>query len=460
MTGNDLLKRTPLRLAATFTALFVTAAAMLFAFLYVRLGAELETQIRQRVDETSSALVALDARDGFDRLADIIDSESTSIGDEDTIFLLIDQKGDFRAGNVRGIGVAPNWMILEREGLVFVSDRGQPDDKFFAKWTSVSGGKLLVGSSDREIQRTRMVLFRGLGWGLAGTLLLAAACATLLALRAQTRIDAIAKTLEAASLGQLDARVPISKSRDDIDQVGEQINRTLDHLKVLVDTVKQASSDIAHDLKKPISRLHETLEEARRTAINPSEFRVAIDNALCDLESIVETFEALLNIAQIEAGARKSHFRSVDLGQVLADAKEIYEAVAEDSGDILSVEGSLASPAVVRGDKELLTQLLANLIENSIRHCPSGTRIELGLSTASGGGCSIFVADNGPGIPADERINVLRRFYRLERQRTSSGNGLGLSVVSAIAELHDAALVLEDNAPGLSVVITFPTLAP
>jgi signal transduction histidine kinase len=293
---------------------------------------------------------------------------------------------------------------------------------------------------------------------MAATLGLAALFGALLARRAQNRINAISNTLLSVSQGRLDARVPMSGSSDDIDHVGEQINRTLGHLEMLVDKVNQASSDIAHDLKKPIGRLQQNLDQARRTAKTPSEFQSAIETALRDLDSIVDTFEALLNITQIEAGARKARFREVDLSRIISDMKEVYEAVAEDSGDALLTDSEIEGPALVRGDKELLTQLLANLIENAICHCPRQTRINVGLALTDSG-YSIRVADNGPGIPASERCNVLRRLYRLERARSTPGNGLGLSLVLAIAEFHDATLALEDNAPGLKVMITFPKLA-
>lgn len=455
--SHDLLKRTPVRLAATFTALFLTTAVILSAFLYVQLGIEMSNQIRHRVEETLDELIRIEASDGDDDLAKMVDSEAASLREGDTIFLLVDRQGKFRAGNVRDIVQTTQWLTLRRADLVFVSDRGRPDDLFFAKWRPVSSGAVLVGISDREIRATRRLMLRGLGWGLVATLGLAALCGAFLARRAQVRIDRISNTLEAVSQGKLDARVPISGSHDDVDHVGEQINRTLVHLKSLVENVNQQSSDIAHDLKKPIGRLQQNLDQARRTAKDTAEFQRAIEAALRDLDSIVETFEALLNITQIEAGARKARFRDIDLTQVVADVRDVYEAVAEDNGCTLSDASDPMERAIVRGDKELLVQLLANLIENAIRHCPPRTQITIGLKQADDA-YALIVTDDGPGIPTNERQNVLRRFYRLERARSTPGNGLGLSLVAAISDLHNARLALEDNGPGLKVTVTIPAL--
>ncbi len=452
--ASEVFKRTPVRLAAIFTALFVATALVVFAGLYVELGRELEKEIRSRVEETADALAAVGREKGFNELADLIESEADTARN-DTVLLLIDEEGRFRAGNVRHVRPADSWITLPRADLIFVSNQGRPDDVFLARWFPVTGGRLLVGIIDREIRKTRLILLDGLLWALAGTVLVAGLSSALLAWRAQARIAAIATTLEAVKRGQLDVRVAMSGSGDDMDHIGEEINRTLNQLKSLVDNVNQSSSDIAHDLKKPMGRLQRHLDEARRSARTPEEFRAAIDVALNDLDSIVETFEALLSIAQIEAGARRSRFRPVDLREVIAEIGDVYEAVAEDNGQCLSVADHLACPAKIFGDSELLVQLVANLIENAIQHCPRGTTIELGLAT-SNDGYTISVADNGPGIPPEERANVLRRLYRLERARSTPGSGLGLSLAAAISDLHSARLRLDDNRPGLWVGVTFP----
>jgi signal transduction histidine kinase len=208
-------------------------------------------------------------------------------------------------------------------------------------------------------------------------------------------------------------------------------------------------------LKKPIGRLRRRLEVALSSRGDEEAMRGRVEEALIELDSIVETFEALLRITQIEAGARKSRFCEVDLGSLLIDVADVYEPVAEESGDRLQCTVSADAKANVHGDRELLTQLFANLIENAIRHSPKGTRIGVDLLAKHDEHVAV-VWDTGPGIPEHERANVFRRLYRLERARTTPGCGLGLNLAAAIAELHGASVELKDNKPGLRVGVSFP----
>ena len=455
MISNDFFKRTPVRLAGAFAVLFALTVIALVTVLYFTLVSELDAAIRQHVEEMSDTLKAIDRQQGFDDLAAVVAEEAKSVRDFDSLFLLRGEDGAFRAGNVQNVRLFNGWGELDRSWLPMVADKGNPDDRFFAIWTPVSKGHLLVGGSDREIREVRRILLHGLGWALVATLLLAVGSATYLARRAQQKIDVFATTLSKVSRGEISERVPVTASHDDLDHVAAQINATLAHLQKLIESVNQASSDIAHDLKKPIGRLRRRLELALGSADDADAFRTQVEQSLAELDSIVETFEALLRITQLEAGARRARFTRVELGAVLADIADIYEPVAEESGDRLVSTVAVAERAEVTGDRELLTQLFANLIENAIRHSPQGTRIEVGL-TQRGEHHVAFVADNGPGIPTDERDNVFRRLYRLERERTTPGSGLGLSLVAAIAELHGAAVELDDNAPGLRVEVSFP----
>ena len=455
MISNDFFKRTPVRLAGAFAVLFALTVIALVTVLYFTLVSELDAAIRQHVEEMSDTLKAIDRQQGFDDLAAVVAEEAESVRDFDSLFLLRAEDGAFRAGNVQNVRLFNGWGELDRSWLPMVADKGNPDDRFFAIWTPVSKGHLLVGGSDREIREVRRILLHGLGWALVATLLLAVGSATYLARRAQQKIDVFATTLSKVSRGEISERVPVTASHDDLDHVAAQINATLAHLQKLIESVNQASSDIAHDLKKPIGRLRRRLELALGSADDADAFRTQVEQSLAELDSIVETFEALLRITQLEAGARRARFTRVELGAVLADIADIYEPVAEESGDRLVSTVAVAERAEVTGDRELLTQLFANLIENAIRHSPQGTRIEVGL-TQRGEHHVAFVADNGPGIPTDERDNVFRRLYRLERERTTPGSGLGLSLVAAIAELHGAAVELDDNAPGLRVEVSFP----
>lgn len=451
-----MLKRTPLRLAATFTVLFAATVIALFAILFFGITAQLTDQLHAHIQETMDALQAVDRQRTFEDLAAVVTSESTSIHDSDFIFELVDENGKYVAGNVKGIKQSKGWLTLQRSEIQGDWDENDNlEDTYFAIWQPVSKGRLLVGMSDTELRQTQAFLLEVLGIGLIATTLLGAICGAYLARRTQHRIDAFANTLDAISEGQIRARVPMSGSGDDIDHVGAQVNRTLDHLQKLIENVNQSSSDIAHDLKKPVGRLRQRLDIARRSARTTTDFRIAVEDALGDLDGMMVTFDALLRITQIETGARRARFANIDLGAVLDDVADVYAAVAEDAGHQLAWADSRWKPAIIRGDRELLIQLFANLIENSIRHCPAGTRIAIALHNEPDG-FRAELSDNGPGIPENEREKVFRRLYRLERARSTPGSGLGLALAAAIAELHDARIVLKDSGPGLRVIISFP----
>ena len=455
MISNDLLKRTPVRLAGAFAILFALTVIALVTVLYFTLVSELEGDIRQRVEEMSDTLRAIDAQQGFDGLAAVVAEEAKSVRDFDSIFLLRADDGSFRAGNVQNVRLFTGWGELDRAWLPMVANKGGADDRFFAMWTPVSKGIFWSATAIARCARCSGSCCTGSGWGLIATIILAAGSAIFLARRAQAKIDVFATTLSKVSRGEIAERVPITESHDDLDHVAAQINATLAHLQKLIESVNQASSDIAHDLKKPIGRLRRRLELALRSATDVETFRTQVEESLQELDSIVETFEALLRITQIEAGARRARFSHVELGTVLADVADVYEPVAEEAGDRLVSTVAIAERAQVTGDRELLTQLFANLIENAIRHSPKGTRIDVSLATRGERHIAV-VADSGPGIPAHECDNVFRRLYRLERERMSPGSGLGLSLVAAIAELHGAGVVLRDNTPGLRVEVSFP----
>jgi signal transduction histidine kinase len=455
MTVRDLLKRTPFRLAATFSLFFLTTVLALFTVVYLGASARLVSDIRDRVDATLDSLAVLDGDKTFDDLVTVVAGESESVRDPDFIIELVDKNGNFLAGNVRGVRQSDHWMTLKRADILPTMDRGEPDDEFLAIWRPLSKGRLLVGSDNSEVKQMKLFLLKVLGYGLLATSAALVLCAIYLARQTQHRIDAFANPLARASQGHTTARVPISGLQDDIDQVALQVNRMLGNLQRLIENVNQSSSDIAHDLKKPVGRLRQRLDDARRKAGNVEEFKGAIDAALLDIDSITETFDALLRITQIEAGARKARFVTVDLKILLAEVQDVYDIVAEDAGDQLSFTAALSGPAHVLGDPELLVQLFANLVENSIRHCPAGTEISLALS-AKDDAYVIEIADTGPGIPEPERDNVFRRLYRLERARSTAGSGLGLSLVAAIVELHGAKITLQDNAPGLLAKVKFP----
>jgi signal transduction histidine kinase len=220
-----------------------------------------------------------------------------------------------------------------------------------------------------------------------------------------------------------------------------------------MENLRQVSSDVAHDLRTPLTRLRNRLEQARAESSNTMQYAEAISGAILDTDQILSMFAALLRISQVEAGSRLARFASVDLSGLCDNVFRMYQPVAEDYGHTLTAK--VDDAATIRGDAELLTQMLTNLIENAIHHTPTGTAIHLRLRRDADAVC-VCVEDNGPGIPADQTDKVLRRFYRLASSRTTAGHGLGLALVAAVVQLHDAKIDLADAQPGLRVEIRFP----
>jgi signal transduction histidine kinase len=268
-------------------------------------------------------------------------------------------------------------------------------------------------------------------------------------------MDRIANAMAMIGRGELGARIPVRRNRDDLDDLSQQINQALERLAGLVEGMRQVSVNIAHDLKTPLNRLSFTVQNAIENEEAGQSVAVLLQQAQEETRQINTTFEALLRIAQIESGGRHARFKHVAMAAILETLFDAYADVAEENGQTLSLH--LQPLPEITGDKDLLTQLFANLIENAIRHCPAGTAIVLS-SKADPEHFEVSVADNGPGIPAAERGKVFQRLYRLDKSRSTPGHGLGLSLVKAITELHGAAIAISDNGPGLRVAVQFPLM--
>jgi len=259
--------------------------------------------------------------------------------------------------------------------------------------------------------------------------------------------------------GQLEKRLPRNDSGDDIDEFSNGINDALDRLQQNVDGLRQMSSDMAHELKTPLNRLYIQLEGATGKLYEQGIEIEEVGKAMDEAEYINSTFQAILRIAQIEAGARKSAFQPVNIMEVMGTVAEVYEPVVEEAGNKLEIRFDVTDAQHVMGDRELLMQVVVNLIENAIRHCPAGTTVFLDAGEYHGEPW-IQVADNGPGVPEDMRDKLFQRMFRLEASRTTPGTGLGMTLVKAVADLHSASVKLEDNQPGLSITMKFEEESP
>ncbi|MGZ3365211.1 MAG: sensor histidine kinase [Caulobacteraceae bacterium] len=313
--------------------------------------------------------------------------------------------------------------------------------------------RLIVGDkADRIDGLSRKVLW-GFGLAFAALLALGIAAGFALSRAVKRRLDAISGAAEAIIDGDLGRRIPVQRGDDDLSRLAATVNRMLDRIGVLMDSLRQMTGDVAHDLRTPLNRLRQRLERSAHQAEDPAH-RAEIEAALRDVDAILATFAAVLRISEVEAGARRAAFKPVDLQALARAVAEDFSPAAEDAGH--SLEFREGPPAWIEGDAELLTQMTVNLVENALRHTPQGCTVR--LSTAVEPDAAVLVVvDDGPGVPEAEHARLFDRFYRLERSRSTPGSGLGLAMVQAIARLHRGEARLSDGAPGLKARVIFPT---
>jgi signal transduction histidine kinase len=268
------------------------------------------------------------------------------------------------------------------------------------------------------------------------------------------RVDAINRICLKIMEGDLSQRLPGRGTDDEFDRLAGIVNAMLDRIEALLEGLRQVSTDIAHDLRTPLGRLRQQLEGALLRSGTAAEYERSTERAIIEADRLLGIFNSLLRIAQVEAGNRRRGFAEVDLGALVGTVADVFQASAEEQGRALRCR---VEPGIsITGDADLLSQLVANLIENALHHTPAGAGIDIGLSRRRDGRVELVVADRGPGIPAEERERVFRRFYRLEQSRHTPGNGLGLSLVAATAQLHRGEVLLDDNHPGLRVTVLLP----
>jgi signal transduction histidine kinase len=267
------------------------------------------------------------------------------------------------------------------------------------------------------------------------------------------RIEAINATSRAIMQSGLGKRIPLRGTRDEWDQLAENLNLMLDRIESLMGEVKQVTDNVAHDLRTPLSRIRGRLEKARSSGREPDSDQSLIDDVMTELDGVLRMFSSITRISQIETSDRRDAFRTVDLTEIANEVVELFDPAAEEDGSRLSRVGD--QRVLVKGDRDLLFDAVANLVDNAIKHGRKAGQVVVEVVEQEDG-AMISVADDGPGIPVGERPHVLKRFYRLERSRLAPGNGLGLSIVAAVAQYHGARIEMFDNAPGLRFQLWFP----
>lgn len=429
---------------------------MLFLIVYWITLAALDAQLSDSVEREAEVLVELHRSRGMNRLVRAIELRMADLRSPRRHYLLQDADGKRLAGNLPPMKPLEGERVLPVSSLVAdpASKADAPADAYpvVARGRLLENGAfLLVGESRYRAVKAREAIVRAFAWAIAITVLLAAAGGAALGIAFLRRIEEINSTTRSIMDGDLARRVPPSGGGNEMDQLAINLNAMLDRIQVLMESLKRVSDDIAHDLRTPLSRLRQRLEAAHgRTGPDGD---AVIEQSIAEVDAILGTFSALLRISQIESGARRAAFADVSLERIVSTVADAFAPVAEDRGQRL--KSVVADVPPIQGDRELLTQMAANLTENPIRHCPSDVDITVRLGLEDGSPV-LRVCDTGPGIPAPERDKVFRRFYRLEASRTTPGSGLGLALVKAVADLHGAAVELSDNKPGLCVTVRFP----
>lgn len=451
-TSASLLRSTPFRLALTFAFLFVLAFLLSGAIVYQLMSADLSARLDETLKDTYSVVAVTYAESDQEDLIATVNDHAQLSPNKEQLFSLTGPDGTHLAGNFTASGLPDGFSMFA------ASLPGVPPGTMYRAYSGeVGGNSLAVAVSLSETEELETIVLMSFVWGTFFILGLAIVGGALLASRVQRRLDGIAATMVDVSHGRLQARIPLTGNGDDIDAVSGQVNAALDRLSALVDGMREVSANIAHDLKTPLNRLQMILESAADKTTSGADVSGELADARTEALQINETFDALLRIAQIEAGARKARFIDLDVGRLVATIGEIYSDVAEDDGKVLSTTIVPGTEWYIHGDRDLLMQLVANLVENALRHCPPGTVIAVSV-TRQDDRILVCVCDNGPGIPAGEREKVFQRLYRLDSSRTTPGSGLGLSLVRAVADLHGATITLEDRHPGLAVIISFRTV--
>ena len=435
-------------IAACLLALLFTTYVTTSAALRNQLQTEVRTQLNTFADEAKS--------DGIETIVQDINERTTANARDAGFYFLSNPAGQKLAGNIIKVTAIDGWMEsgVSDQPDTALDTATDDDHQIWGQGVHLADGSyLFVGQDAFRLLTVQESIINSFLWSAAVAFLLAGLAGYLMSKGFLKRIDDINTTSLAIVDGQLKQRIPVRGTSDEIDRLSTNLNRLFDSNQALLESLKQVSANIAHDLRTPLSRLRQGLEEAKANAKNKLAYAEAIDGAIVEADQLLTTFAALLRISQIEFGTRKSGFKNVDLNELLTRVADVYSAVAEDQGKKLTCTAQ--SDFHFFGDGELLLQMFANLTENAIRHTPEGTDISLSVKETGSSQC-VVVADSGPGIPEDQHDKVFEHFFRLESSRTTSGNGLGLALVAAIAKLHGIVVKLEDNKPGLRVLLNFP----
>jgi signal transduction histidine kinase len=450
-----IVKTFTFRLALVYVGLFSLSVILLFAFIYTFAMNYLETQISDAIHMRYNYLLKEYKDSGSSGMEDRVRDLMANDDEGTEIYLVTNREYEKLAGNLNewpteAVKEAPfekegNWIRFHIE-----STRGSPEGievraliAPISKWRWV-----LVGQSMQATQRIEQTIVQTFWASLILTLFMAFIGAIVMTRSVMSRINVINRSAVTIMHGNLSTRVPFTRGGDEFDELSFNLNQMLDKIEMLLLSLSQFANNIAHDLRSPLNRIINRLDAGLRSIERGNPAYKLLDHNIRDMEELVATFNSILKISELEANPDFRNFEPCGLQGIIANLVEFYEPYAAEKD--ITLANNVTAPLVIHGEKNLLTQAFANLIDNAIKFTPQG-----GAITLSGDGHEIVIADSGPGIPEKYREKVFEKFFRLEQSRNTKGNGLGLSLVTAIARIHNATITLEDNQPGLKVRICF-----
>jgi len=464
---GKLFRTTTFKLTLVYLTVFALFAAFLLGYFALNTRRLITEQITDTVNSEITGLSEQYRLGGIRRLVIVVDARARRPGS--SLYLVTTFSGEALAGNVTalqpGILETAGWTETVYHRIDEESSEHPDHHALVRVFQLPSGFRLLVGRDLDERERLYHIVLSAGRWSVAIVLVLGLAGGLFVTRRVLRRVDAMTETTRIIMAGDLGGRLPVAGSGDELDRLAQNLNVMLERIEALMYGLKEVSDNIAHDLKTPLTRLRNRTEEALRSAKNEGEYRAALEGTIEDSEGLIRTFNALLMIARAESGQARDDMSEFDAAEIVHDIGDLYEPLAEEKGITLKVEAE--APAPVRANRELVSQALANLVDNAIKYTEPCAPAANGVTPQivvralnEGDRILLTVADSGPGIPEAERGRVVERFVRLEQSRSKPGSGLGLSLASAVARLHGGELTLTDNDPGLKSIIALPRGGP
>jgi signal transduction histidine kinase len=461
---GKLLRTTAFQLTLVYLLIFIVFAFSLLGYFALNTRRLITEQITTTVDTEITGLREQYTQGGIRRLVIVVDLRSRRPGS--SLYLVTTATGEGLAGNVGSLepGVLdhPGWLETNYRRLE--APEGT-DHRALVQVVQLPGGfRLLVGRDLEERERLFGIIANAGQWSLALVVILGLAGGFFVSRRVLNRVEAMTDKAQTIMAGDLAGRLPVAGTGDELDRLAEHLNAMLERIEALMRGLKEVSDNIAHDLKTPLTRLRNRCEQALRGSAGVADYRAALEATIAESDELIRTFNALLMIARAESGQARDNMTEFDAAEIARDVGELYEPLADEKGIALTVDAPAAAP--VRGNRELVSQALANLIDNAIKYAGpngevNGAPAEIVVKAGDDGErIALSVADRGPGIAEADRGRVVERFVRLEQSRSAPGSGLGLSLAAAVARLHGGELKLEDNHPGLRSTIALPRAGP